>query len=594
MPLPLAREIAASVALAAGVDEDVVVPMLGEPPQAAMGDYSLPCFKLAPMLKKDPKKLAQEIVSQLSASDVIAEAKAMGPYVNVKVLPAALAKAVLGDIDAALAAGRPYAASGEGAGKTVVIEYSSPNIAKPFGIGHLRTTVIGNSLVKLYAAAGYKVVRLNYPGDWGTQFGFILGKYKEKGDDDRLAKEGVSYLVELYQEASAQKADTVAYDAAAGRVGPVGAADATATYADVARNEFKKLEDGDAENLALWTKFREASLAEFQRIYDLLDVSFDSLDGEAATRPLIPDAIAELEKHGLLVESDGAMVVELGLGDNVPPAMIRKSDGATTYLARDLAAVLERYRKHEFERCVYVVGRDQELHFRQLFRLLELMGIKWADRCVHVPFGMIRFGGGKMRTREKGKSVLLEDVLNRAFEEVGKIVESRQKGVDLDEAEQKAVDHAVAIGAVIFADLSRKRIKDFDFDWDTAFSLDGDSGPYLQYSHARSAGIIKKSGRDVSKDVDLARLDDEAERNLLKTLGKYPVVVGRAREENEPSVVGAHIVEIGRALNLFYNRCRVLGEERALEDARLLLVWATKTVLREALSMLGISAPESM
>jgi arginyl-tRNA synthetase len=581
--LPLAELVAGRVADVIGVEAAAIAPMFTEPRQSSMGDLSLPCFRLAPSLNTDPKALAQRIVAGLAAADPVTSVTAVGPYVNFVVSPDALARAVLGDIRRSIDQGTPYAAARTGEGKTVVIEYSSPNIAKPFGIGHLRSTVIGHALVNMYRAQGYRVVRLNYPGDWGTQFGFILGKYKEKGDDQRLARDGVKYLVELYQEATAQKDTHVGGASAAG----------PRTFADIAREEFRKLEQGDRQNLELWQRFRDVSLAEFQRVYDLMDVQFDSLDGEAATRPLIDGAIGELQRRGLLVTSDGAQVVNLGLGDNVPPAMIRKSDGATTYLARDLAAVLERHRVHAFDRCVYVVGRDQELHFRQLFRVLELMGLEWADRCVHVPFGMIRFGGAKMRTRA-GSSVLLEDVFDRAFAEVGRIVEARTKGASLDETEQKAVDRAVAMGAVIFADLSRRRIKDFDFDWENAFSLDGDSGPYLQYAHARSNGILKKSGRAVSMDVDFALLATEAERALLKTLGRYPDAVARACQEDEPSLVGAHIVEIGGALNFFYNNCRVLGEGEALERARLLLVWATKAVLAEALGMLGIGSPDSM
>ncbi|MHC5057190.1 MAG: arginine--tRNA ligase, partial [Planctomycetota bacterium] len=427
---------------------------------------------------------------------------------------------------------------------------------------------------RLHESAGCRVVKLNYPGDWGTQFGLMLTAWRRWGDDAKLLEGGVDYLVSLYTRANAEAKEDPA-------------------IAEEARAAFKRLEEGHEESLALWQRFREASLKEFERVYDLLGVEFDSLEGEAATRPFIEGAIAELRQRGLLVESEGAEVVELGLGDNVPPGMIRKSDGATTYLARDLAAILERQRAYDFERCIYVVGRDQELHFRQLFRVLELMGSDWAARCAHVPFGMIRFGGAKMRTRA-GTTVGLEDVLDRALEEVGKVVEAREKGAELGAGEQERASRSVAIGAVIYADLSRKRIKDYDFDWERAFSLDGDSGPYLQYAHARSCGILRRSGREVTPDVDFALLSSEPERALLKTLGRYPDMVALARREDEPSVLATYVVELGSALNLFYNKCRVLGEDRALEDARLLLVRATRDILAEALWMLGIEAPESM
>jgi len=592
MALPLSGEIAHLVADALALDPREVAPLLGAPPQASMGDYALPCFALAPRLGKDPKSLARELESRLAAGGAIKEARAAGPYLNIRVSTEALAREVLGGIVRAAEVGRPYAATDECAGKTVVIEYSSPNIAKPFGIGHLRSTVIGNSLARLYAAAGCRVVRLNYLGDWGTQFGYLLANWRLAGDEARLEKEGVDYLVELYKDATEKAGRTIDSPLELERLGNYAPA-GTPTFAEVAACAFKALERGDEESRKNWQRFRDVSLREFQRVYDLLGVSFDSFDGEAATQPSIPAAVERLRTSGLLEESEGAQVVRLGLGENVPPAMILKSDGATTYLARDLAAVLDRWERYRFERCVYVVGRDQELHFRQLFRVLELMGLDWAARCVHVPFGMIRFGGEKMRTR-KGTSVLLGDVLARAFEELGRIVETRKKGGTLDEAAQRAADRAVAIGAVIFADLSRRRIKDFDFDWETAFSLEGDSGPYLQYAHARAVGILKKAGRTPPRDADLSLLSSEAERELVMALGRYPDAVARARSANEPSILGSHLVEIGRALNQFYNACRVLGSERGLEDARLLLVSCARTVLAEALGMLGIAAPEAI
>ena len=590
MPGPLAREVAAKVSSASGLDADEVVSYLTQPPDPKMGDYSLPCFRLAKKLKKDPKSIAAELAEKMDPDHVLAEVRAAGPYLNVRVADAALAREVLRGIRKAALDGHAYAQSSVGRGRTVVIEYSSPNIAKPFGIGHLRSTVIGNSLVKLYRVAGYEVARLNYPGDWGTQFGFLLTAWRKWGDEEKLASPegGVRYLVELYQRANAEakKDDALAAEA---------------------RAAFRRLEEGDEASHATWQRFRDLSLADFQRVYDLFGIKFDSFDGEAATMERIPAALSEIEKKGILKESDGAQIVELGLGDNVPPAMLRKSDGATTYLARDFAEALDRWKRYGFERAVYVVGRDQELHFRQLFRLLELMGYDWADRCVHVPFGMIRFGGTKMRTREGG-TVGLEDVLDRAFEEVGRVVESREKGAALDEEAQKKVSSDVAVGAVVFADLSRRRIKDFDFDWETAFSLDGDTGPYLQYAHARTCGILAKAGqlapgsagarlkagREPASEIDYGLLSSEPERALLKTLGHYPDAVARAREENEPSLLGSYCVEIGRALNHFYNECKVLGEERPVEDARLLLVWAARVVLAEALAMLGMPAPEAM
>jgi len=582
MPPPLAMEIARRVSElleVKGLDPESVALLIAEPPQEAMGDYSLPCFRLAPKVGKDPKALASELAAGLAADAIVTEVTAAAPYLNVTVSTEALAREVLTRVRQAKADGRPYARSEEGAGKTVVIEYSSPNIAKVFNVGHLRSTVIGNSLVRLYEAGGYDVVRLNYPGDWGTQFGLLLAHWSDHGDEERLAEPkekggGLEYLLGLYQEANARAKDDPAF-AAEGRAA------------------FKKLEDGDEESRKLWQRFWDLSMAEWQRVYGLLGVGFDFIEGEAKTQPLIPGAVAELEKRGLLKKSEGAQVVELGLGDNVPPAMILKSDGATTYHARDVAELLNRHKKYDFEKCIYVVGRDQELHFRQLFRVIELMGHEWAKGCVHVSFGVVRFGGTKIRTRAGG-AVRLQQVLDGAADEVRKIVEARKKGAELTDEEQEKASESVATGAVIFADLSRRRIKDYDFDWDRAFSLDGDSGPYLQYAHARACGILKKAGREVAADVDFARLSSDPERALLKALGRYPDAVAAARKANEPAMLASHIVEIGSALNLFYNKCRVLGEERPVEDARLFLVWAAREVLAEGLGMLGIAAPESM
>jgi len=545
-------------------------------PNPKLGDFSIADFSFAEATGQDPVALSGATVDYVNQrAEGRATGRATGPYENYSVSTDHLARTVLRGIWRTISEeGGRYADTDEGAGRTIVVEYSSPNIAKPFGIGHLRSTVIGKSLIRLYESAGYRVVKLNYPGDWGTQFGLMLTAWRRWGEEEKLAAEGVAYLVSLYTRANAEAKKDDA-------------------FAEESRAAFKRLEEGDEDSLALWRRFREASLKEFSRVFDLLGVEFDSHDGEAATRPLIEGAVAELEKRGLLVESEGAMVVELGLGDNVPPGMIRKSDGATTYLARDLATILERKRVHDFARCVYVVGRDQELHFRQLFRVLELMGLDWWGSCAHVPFGMIRFAGGKMRTRT-GTTVGLQDVLDRAFEEVGKVVATREKGTELATAEQERASRSVAVGAVIYADLSRKRIKDYDFDWARAFSLDGDSGPYLQYAHARSCGILRKARREVTPDVDFSLLSSEPERALLKTLGRYPDMVALARRDEEPSVLATYIVELGSALNLFYNKCRVIGEDRALQDARLLVVRATRDILAEALWMLGIEAPESM
>ena len=579
---------------------------LKEPPNPELGDVSFPTFPYAKELKESPAAVSAGMVERLGDLAPGAwQSSSSGPYVNVTFPKEDVASEVLREIWEARSNGRPYARSEEGAGSTVVIEYSSPNIAKPFGIGHLRSTVIGQALVRLYEAAGYRVVKLNYPGDWGTQFGFILTEWQLRyakepvKTEKRLEKEGISFLVELYQAANSQAdREITPGEATILRFEETHGPYSGSSYREFARVVFKNLEDekrarreGDLSKL--WQRFRDLSLVEFQRVYDLLGVEFDSLDGEAATQPFMNDALGELSKRDLPVESEGAYVVELGLGDNVPPAMIHKSDGATTYLARDLAEILNRHKRFGFEKCIYVVGRDQELHFRQLFRVIELMGYEWADRCIHVPFGMIRFGGGKMRTRT-GSTIGLEDVLDRAFEEVRRIVETRKKGAELTDDQQKKASENVATGAVIFADLSRRRIKDYDFDWGRAFSLDGDSGPYLQYAHARACGILKKAGREVAADVDFAGLGSDPERALLKALGRYPDAVAAARRENEPAMLASHIVDVGSALNLFYNKCRVLGEERPIEDARLFLVWAAREVMAEGLGMLGIAAPESM
>jgi arginyl-tRNA synthetase len=545
------------------------------PADRSMGDLALPCFKLAGTLKRAPQQIAQEGAAALAGNlpDGVLEANAVGPYLNFRFDPGARARRVLGRI---LAEGENYGSSEIGAGRTIVLDFSSPNIAKPFNIGHLRSTVIGHATANLLKFLGYPCVRINHLGDWGTQFGKLMTAYEMWGSEvDLEGDDPIQALLDLYVRFHNE-------------------AEKDSSLEDRGRAWFKKLEDGDSEAERLWNRFKELSLKEFQRIYDRLGVEFDFWSGEAFYNDKMGRVIERLQEKGLLQESRGAKIVDLepyGLN----PVLIQRSDDATLYATRDLAAAYYRRETYNFHKNLYFVATQQNEHFQQVFKVLELLGETWAKDCVHVAFGMISFAEGTMSTR-KGKVIFLEDVLDQAVERVKKIIE--EKNPDL--ADPDKVAEQVGVGAIVFYDLSRRRIKDWTFDWNRILNFDGETGPYVMYSHARFRSILRK-GEDrnfhaiaTAEELDFGALDSEEGGALIQSLENFPDAVERAAEQYEPSILSQALVEISDRANKFYNAHHVLVEDAKVAGTRLLLVQAVATVLKGGLHLLGIEAPEEM
>jgi len=540
--------------------------LLQTPTDSSMGDYALPCFKLAKKLRKAPPAIAQELAEKIEHGPPFEKIEAVNGYLNFFVSRSAFAEAVLKRI---IEQGESYGESDIGEGKAVVIDYSSPNIYKPLGIHHIRGTMIGNALYRIFNALGYKSVGLNYFGDWGTQFGQLMVSYKRREDElargDITIKELLALYVQYHKEAEEDE-----------------------EMDDEARAWFKKLEHGDPEARGLWEKFREESLKEFQRIYDRLGVSFDSYLGESAFFEGSREVAKRLIDSGVAVESEGATVVPLDDYD-MPPCLLMKKDGTTLYATRDIAAAEYRKETYKFDQLLYVVGSQQKLHFRQLFKVLEMMGCTWHERCHHVDFGMLSFKGGTFATR-RGKIVFLEDVLDRAVELARSIIE--EKNPTLENKDEVA--EMVGVGAVIFGDIKQRRIKDVVFDWDTALNFDGETGPYLQYSYVRLGGILRKYGDEPPRTADFALLTTDDERELLRLLGDFPQQIRRAAEQYEPSIVATFLLDLAGAFNTFYQKHRVISDDADLTAARLTLVTALRTVIRKGLDLLGIRCPERM
>lgn len=568
-----------AVALLAGAladgspDEQSVHEALVVPPRADQGDFALPCFMLARILRQAPPKIAQSLAEALGlrveASEHFVRVEAVGPYVNLFVSPEARARITLEAIEEV---GDAFGTSEAGQGRAVCVDFSSPNIAKPFGIGHLRSTVIGSAICKLYRASGWRPVGINHLGDWGKQFGMLMVALADQGAEGELDAAAApmqclyQHYVRIHREA---KED--------------------GTIEPSARAWFRKLEDGDGEARRLWQKCVDVSLQEFRRVYQRLGVaeSFSHWWGEShyEGEPMAR-VIRELEGHEILTESEGARVVFLEEAD-LPPCLIVKADGATLYATRDLAGAIYRQEHDRATRLVYVVGAAQATHFKQIFLVLEKMGYSWAKDCVHVPFGLIQ----GMSTR-KGTMVLLEEVLEEAVSRVRAIVDER----DYPEAEKALIAEQVGVGAVIFADLSNLRVKDWEFDWEQLLNFNGRTGPYLQYTRVRMRSVLDKYGQEISAaGVDWTHLGDPEAQAVLRQLGGFPGVVARACAEHEPSVVSRYLLDLAEANNRFYNARRVVDPEQPeLSKARSLLVSAVCRVLENGLALLNVPLPERM
>lgn len=551
------------------LDSQQIHDMLEVPPNAEMGDLALPCFKLSKVLRKSPVQIAEELAAAVEENEHIERIECVGGYLNIFLNRNHFIEKTLSYI---LETGKDYGSSDIGKGKTIVIDYSSPNIAKPFHVGHLRSTSIGNSLYRIFEFSGYRCVGINYLGDWGTQFGKLIAAYKHWGSEEAvnkgLVKELVSLYVKFHQEAEQNP-----------------------ELEEEARQWFVRLEQGDEEALRLWKWFIDISMEEYQKIYDLLDVKFDSYNGESFYNDKMQPAIQELKDKGLLKESQGAMIVDLE-EDDLPPCLILKSDGSTLYATRDIAAAIYRKNTYDFAKCIYVTGVSQSLHFKQWFKVIEKMGYEWHKDLYHVPFGTVSIGGEKLATRT-GKVVLLEEILSKAIEKTLETIEEKNPNLE----NKHEVAKQMGVGAVIFSDLFSNRIKDVSFSWDEVLNFDGETGPYVQYTHARACSVLRKAGDacvEAGYDFDSNLLSSNEEFRLVKTLADFPEKVMQALDVLEPSILTRYLVDVAQDFNRFYHEHPILVEDQALRNARLALVQAAKSTLFNGLRLIGLHAPEQV
>ena len=539
------------------LDLDKIEGLIEIPPRPEMGDYAFPCFQLAKVMRKAPNMISGELAENIN-KDGFEKVEQLGPYVNFFVDKGVFSK---NTIEKVLEEGDNYGASNIGEGKNVCVEYSSPNIAKPFHVGHLFTTAIGNALYKMYKKEGYNAIGINHLGDWGTQFGKLISAYHRWVDEEALEADPIKELLRIYVKF---------HDEAEGRA------------------YFKALENGDPEAEALWKRFRDLSLKEFERVYDILGVNFDSYNGEAFYNDKMDVVVNELKEKKLLVESNGAQVVMLE-DYNMPPCIVLKADGASIYATRDLAAAMYRKKTYDFYKSIYVVGTPQALHFKQVFKVLELAGHEWANDCVHVGFGLVKFADRKLSTR-KGEVVLLDDLIRESVEKTLEVI--NEKNPELENKEEVA--KKIGVGAVIFTYLKNSREKDIVFDWKEILSFDGETGPYVQYAYARAKSILRRA-EGISKEVDYSKLASKEEFELVKTLDNFKNQILLALDKLEPSIVTRYTIEVAKAFNKFYNAHSILNlEDEVLKATRLKLVEASAQVIKNGLDLLGIDVVEKM
>lgn len=546
------------------LDKEKISEILEIPPKEDMGDYAFPCFQLAKIFRKAPNMIAQEIADKIPESPDLSKVETAGPYVNFYVDKEQFAKEVLNKI------GENYGASNDGEGKTICIDYSSPNVAKNFHVGHLRTTIIGNSLYHIFTKLGYHVERINHLGDWGTQFGKLIVAYKKWGSKEAVEEKGIPELLDLYVRFHKE-------------------AEEDDFLNDQAREWFVKMEQGDEEALSIWEWFKDISLKEYKRIYKILNLDFDHYTGESFYRDKTGAVVEELKEKGLLKESQGAMIVDLDDYD-MAPCLITKKDGSSIYATRDLAAIFYRKNTYHFDKCIYVTGLEQKLHFAQVFKVVELMGYEWAkEQLIHVPYGLVSLEGGKLSTRS-GNIVYAEDILKESVSKIKEIID--EKNPDLQDKDEVA--HKVGIGAIIFNDLYNQRIKDVTFTWEKIHSFDGETGPYVQYTYARAASVLRKTGLSQVGDIDTSLITDDTSIALLKEIEKYPAAIKTAADRLEPSVISRYVMGVAQAFNRFYheNQCNV--EDENLMKARVKLVILAKDIIEDGLGLLGIQCPEQM
>ena len=561
--------IAKQISKTIDINEKELESYIEAPKDSKNGDYAFPCFRLAKELRKAPPAIANEIKEKIEAVEEIEKIEVAGGYLNFFINKSILAKEVLEEISKA----EQYGKSEIGKEKNIVIDYSAPNIAKPFHIGHLRSTVIGGALYNIYKYLGYNVTGVNHLGDYGTQFGKLIEGYKMWGKEYDIEKDPINELTKIYIRINeACKNDE--------------------QILENCRNNFKKLEDGDSYCVEIWKKFRELSLQEFQKVYDLLGSKFDSWNGESFYSDKMPEVIEILEKTGKLIESQGAKIIELEDKGINTPCIIEKSNGSTTYATRDLAAILYRARTYDFDKALYVTSYEQVLHFKQVFEVAKLLGLdeKYTKGLEHVSFGMVLLPEGKISTRE-GNIIKLEDLLNEAISRAQEIIE--QKNPELENKEEVA--KKVGIGAVIFNDMSASRIKDEVFDWNTILNFQGETGPYVQYTYVRTKSVLEKAGYlPKIEEVKVENLADEYSLAILKLIYNFEDVLIQVTDKNEPSILARYLIDLAKAYSSFYNENKIIVEDKDIQNARVYLTYAVSEVLKQGANLLGIQMPEKM
>ena len=563
--------IAQSISEAININSEEIEQYIEIPKELSNGDYSFPCFRLAKELRNSPQNIATQIKEKIKIDEkYINKMDVIGGYLNFYVDNKEIIKDTLNEISK-----DDFGKYSVGNGKNIVVDYSSPNIAKPFHIGHLRSTVIGGALYNIYKTLGYNVTGVNHLGDYGTQFGKLIEGYKLWGKEYDIEKDPINELTKIYIRINEEcKKDEKVLEAC--------------------RNNFKKLEDGDPYCVEIWQKFKELSLKEFKKVYDLLGSKFDSWNGEAFYSDKMPEIIDILQKSGKLVESQGAKIIDLEDKGINTPCIIEKSNGSTTYATRDLAAIMYRARTYDFDKVLYLTSYEQALHFKQVFEVAKLLGLdsKYTDGLIHVPFGMVLLPTGKMSTRE-GNIIRLDDLLNEAIERAKEIIQ--QKNPDLENKEEVA--KKVGIGAVIFNDLANNRVKDEIFDWNTILNFQGETGPYIQYTYVRTKSVIEKASQGVIPDVqslDVDLLNEEYSIKIVKLIYSFEDVLKQVTDKNEPSILSRYLIDLAKAYSNFYNENKIIVDDKKLQDVRVYLTYATGKVLKLGASLLGIQMPDKM
>ena len=557
------KKYIASLVKVDGVSEEEICAAIALPPNSQMGDYALPCFRFAKVMRKSPVAIADELAKSVAPDGVISQVSAVNGYLNFKINKSGLAREVLAKI---AEEGERYGSSDVGSGRTVCIDYSSVNIAKPFHIGHLSTTVLGSALYKIYNFLGYRAVGINHLGDYGTQFGKLISAYKRWGDRDEVEKGGIHAVNDLYVRFNNEADEEMEREA---------------------REYFRLIESGDGEANELFEWFKSLTLDYVKKIYERLDVHFDSYAGERFYTDKMGPVIDELREKGLLKESNGAQIVDLE-PYGMPPCLILRSDGASLYATRDIAAAIYRKNTYDFYKCLYVVAYQQNLHFRQFFKVLELMGKDWAKDLVHVAYGMVSLEDGAMSTR-KGKVVWLEDVISKCVEKAYAVVNEKNPGLE----NKREIAEKVGVGAVIFGALYNNKIKDITFSYDRVLSFEGETSVYVQYTCARAASVLEKAGRPACELTDIAEPGEE-EFEVVKSLAAFPETVVEAAEKYEPSYVARYAVDLAQKFNKFYFDCKILTAEEGVKQFRLALTGAVLRTLKNALGLLGIGVPDKM